>query len=267
MTDEPDIPPTRDTQLARAERILAAAGSPAPRREAAELLSHVLGVSVTGLPGLSASPMRQDDARTYDDWIARRAAGEAVAHITGHLEFMGLDIVIGQGDPLAPPGAQQIVETALEWARRRAPGELLAAEMSTGCGAVALALAALEPRFTRIHAVDSRAATLQAARANGARYLLNLVISWLEGEGLDVIPEPVDLIVCGQSGWIASNCERALAKLRSGGALICAVDDAQRPLVVDMLASSYPAMPVWVEAQGDGLAIVVVQRSRDQEGN
>jgi len=142
--------------------------------------------------------MRPLDAKAYAAWVARRAAGEALARITGRLEFMGMDITIGRDSPLAPAGAQQLVETALQWARRQAPGELWAAELSAGCGASALALAALEPRFMRIYAVESSLPTLETARDNGARYLLNLVMSWLQGEGLDAVPEPSDLIVCGQ---------------------------------------------------------------------
>ena len=41
---------------------------------------------------------------------------------------------------------------------------------------------------------------LETAAANGARYLLNLLISWLEGEGIESVPEPVDLIIWGQAG-------------------------------------------------------------------
>lgn len=263
MAGESEAPLTWGAQLARAERLLAAAGLPAPRKEAAELLSHLLSVPVSELHSRPAGPMREADALTYRGWIARRAAGEAVAHITGHLEFMGLDITIGQRGPLPPPGAQQLVETALRWARRRTPGELLAAEIGTGCGAVALALAALEPRFTHIYALDSGVETLREAHANGARYLLNLVVGWLPGAGLDAIPEPVDLIVCGQPGWD----EYALAseKLRPGGALICTVGEGRRQLVVEALASHFATEPVWVEVEVEGHAIVVAQRGRDQE--
>lgn len=261
MADESTIPPTWGAQLARAERILAAAGLPLPQHEAAELLSHLVRVPVSALRTRLTAPMRQSDARAYATWVMRRVAGEALPHITGHLEFMGLDLTIGRSDPLAPPGAQQLVETALQWARRRAPGELLAAELGAGCGAVALALAALEPRFTRIYAVDPSPSALEAARANGARYLLNLVINWLEGEGLDVVPEPVDLIVRSQPGWTESDLDQALAKLRQGGALACAVNTVQRALAAGMLVSRFPSTSVWVEAQGDRPAIVVAQLS------
>jgi release factor glutamine methyltransferase len=264
MTSESDIPATWGEQLVRAEQVLAAAGLPAPRDEAVELLSYLLRAPGSELLGRPSSRIQQPDMEAYADWVARRAAGEALARIIGRLEFMSLDITLGRDSPVAPPGAQRLVETALHWARRRAPGELLAAEISTGCGAIALALAALEPRFTRVYAVESSLPALEAARDNGARYLLNLVISWLDGEGLDAVPEPVDLIVCAQPR--RSDLERAPVKLRPGGALICAVDDAERPAFEELLVRGFTSEPIWVEGQGDGPALVVAQRWRDQVG-
>jgi methylase of polypeptide subunit release factors len=130
MTSESDIPATWGAQLTRAEQALAAAGLPAPREDAVELLSYLLGVPESVLLARPSSPMQQLDTETYATWIARRLAGEGPAHITGHLAFMGLDIVMGQQSPLPPPDAQQVVETALEWARRSGLRELLAARLA-----------------------------------------------------------------------------------------------------------------------------------------
>lgn len=258
MDSESEEPLLVTTQLVHAERVLTNARLSTPREEARSLLGSLLGVSSALLLAQPDRHMSPLEVKTYAAWIARRAAGEALPHITGRLEFMGLDIMIGRHGPLPPPGAQQVVETALEWTRRRAPGELLAAEITTGCGAIALALAALEPCYTHIYAVEASPAALDAARANGARYLLNLVISWLDGEGLDAVPEPVDLIVCAQPDRI--DFIKAPPKLRPGGALICAVDEAQRLATDDALVRSCSMAPVWMESRGEGPALVVAQR-------
>lgn len=284
MAGTSDTPATWGAQLARAERILAESGSLAPQQEAAELLGHLLGVPVPMLLARPLEPMRQTDVRTYAAWIARRAGGVPIPYITGHLEFMGLDITMGWDSPLPPPGAPRLVEAALQWARHRAPGNLSVADIGTGCGAVALALATLEPRFTRVYAVDASPETLALAQVNGARYLLNLVIGWIEGDELDVVPEPVDLIVCGQivslrggtaegeaDGHISARSVRVLtqapAKLRPGGALICAVADAQRLAVTELLTQGWPAAPVWADAPGSGLAVAVAELPRKTEGD
>jgi len=271
MNGESEAPSLVGPQLARAARILANAGLSAPQDEARSLLGALLDTSTALLlaqPDRGMSPL---EVETYATWIARRVAGEASAHITGHLAFMGLDITMGQQSPLPPPDARQLVEMALEWARRSGSRELLAAEIGTGCGAVSLALAAFEPRFMRIYAIDPSTVALQAAEANGARYLLNLIIQWLEGEGPDAIPEPVDLIICAHSGTVhTASFSRVLAQapenLRPGGALICTVEDAQRQETDELLVRGFSHAPVWVEGAGDGAALVVAQLSRDSTG-
>lgn len=200
MTIEPEVPLTWGAQLAHAERVIAGAGSLAPRDEAVELLASLLGAPGALLLARPASPVSLVDAATYAAWVARRAAGEATPHITGRLTFMGLEFAVGRDSPLPDPGAWRLVEMALQVARHCQPEALSAAQIGAGCGAVALALAAFEPRFTRIYAVDASTAALETAAANGARYLLNLVISWLEGDGIESAPEPVDLIIWGQAG-------------------------------------------------------------------
>lgn len=265
-SDLADSARTWGAQFAHATRLLAAAGSPNPEQEAAELLAHLLGVPVAVLAARPGEAMRPADVQTYATWIARRAGGVPVPYITGHLEFMGLDISISQGDPLIPQGTQRVVEAALQWARHHTPGELAAADMGTGCGAIALALAVLEPRFTCIYAVDASPETLATAHSNGARYLLNLVINWLDGRDLDVFPEPVDLVVCGQLERLSSGMDllaHAPARLRPDGALICAVTDVQRPVATEALLRGEPTTLIWTEsAGGDEPAIVLAQFSR-----
>jgi precorrin-6B methylase 2 len=160
------------------------------------------------------------------------------------------------------------VEVALEWARSRAPDQLIAAELRTGCGAIALALAALEPRFIHIYAVDASPQILAVAAANGARYLLNLVIHWVEGETLDALLEPTDLIVCGQFDpalppFNALLPARLLAKLRPGGALMCVLEASR---AAEQLKSLHHLVPeeaqVWTTPPSDGALVAVAQLPR-----
>jgi PrmC N-terminal domain/Methyltransferase domain len=265
MAGGSNIAPTWGAQRTHAERLLKDAGSPAPQYEAAELLGRLLGVPVSSLIALPDVLMGQTDVQTYAAWVARRIAGVPIPYITGHLEFMGLDITVGWDSPLPSPGASQLVEAALQWARYHAPGELFAGEMSTGCGAVALALAALEPRFTRIYAVDASPEVLAQARTNGARYLLNLVITWLDGRDVEVIPEPVDLVVCSQPDLLSSGVAllaQAPTMLRPGGAVMGLFTDHSRSLAVASLARALPIMQVWTMPSVEGVFVAVAQLPR-----
>jgi 2-polyprenyl-3-methyl-5-hydroxy-6-metoxy-1,4-benzoquinol methylase len=211
--------------------------------------------------------MRPLEVENYATWIGRRVAGEALAHITGHLAFMRLDITMDQQSPLPPPDAHQVVETALDWARRGGLRELLAAEIGAGCGVISLALAAFEPRFTRIYAIDPSAEALRIASENGARYLLNLVIDWVEGDNLDVIREPVDLVISAHREMALTPrftqlLQQASAKVRPGGALMCSVDDASQAEVTAHLRGALPGAQVYVHPRFDGTIVAVAQTLR-----
>jgi len=260
MPAEPDIPLTSGGQLAHAETLLAAAGSPAPREEAAALLCALLDIPLALLLARPERRVSQVSAEMLAGWVERRAAGEALPHITGRLPFMGLELVVGSSDPLPAPSAWRLVEAALQVARHHAPGDLLAADIGTRCGATALALAAFEPRFTRIYAVDPSVTALETAAANGARYLLNLLISWVAGDGLDSVPEPVDVMVCGHLApskpSAARLIEQAPAKLRPGGALVCALDRPPVPELSALLARALPTAQVWADPYPAGAVLV-----------
>jgi release factor glutamine methyltransferase len=267
MAGESEAPPHVGPQLARAERTLANAGLSAPQDEARSLLGALLDTSTALLVAQPDRGMSPLEVETYAGWIARRAAGEALAHITGHLAFMGLDITVGQQSPLPPTDAQLVVETALEWARRSGTRELLAAEIGAGCGAIPLALAAFEPRFTRIYAIDPSAEALQIASENGARYLLNLVIDWVEGDNLDVIREPVDLVISAYRGLARTPrftqvLQQASAKMRPGGALMCSVDAASQAELTAHMRGALPGAQVYVNPRFDGAIVVVAQTLR-----
>lgn len=264
---------TWGASLAWAESSLARAGSPSPQLDALVLLMHATNAAQTLLLAEPEHRMTPSEAARYSAWVARRAEGEPVAYITGHKAFMGLDLLVDHRVLLVRPSTHWLVEAALESVRNRPQeeddGGLLAADIGTGCGAMALALGALEPRIRHIYAVDVSADALAVARSNGARYVLNVLISWLEGDTLEPVPEPVDLIVAslpylrdvpngaapdvlryephialfgGPDGLhhIRKLVAQAPAKLRPGGTLILALDDSQRSAVAEVLAAALP---------------------------
>ena len=99
------------------------------------------------------------------------------------------------------------------------------------------------------------------AAANGARYLLNLVVSWLPGTGLDAVSERVDLIVyarCGSadSAQFVELIEFAPRKLRTGGTLVCGLDREQAAPGEAAVLRALPGAQVWTETHPDGAVIV-----------
>jgi release factor glutamine methyltransferase len=287
--------PTWGAQLDWAEQALSSAGSPSPRLDATVLLMRLVHAPPALLLAQPERPLSVAEVARYASWVERRAAGEPVAYITGHKAFMGLDLLVDRRVLLVRPSTVWLVEAALESLRSRPPQEreLLVADIGAGCGAIALALGLLEPRIGHIYAVDCSADALEVARANGQRYLLNVLISWLEGDTLAPVPESVDLIVANlpylrrelaQAAPSALAYEPQLAlwseeeglahiraliaqappKLRPGGTLIFAFDDAQRPAVAALLAETLPSAQVWFgpsHAGGDHFAVAQAPRA------
>src|SRR5262249_46867806 len=141
---------TWGAQMDWAEAVLAHAGSPSPGLDAAVLLQWLVRGPPPPLGAGGDGGLSSEQARCFGGWVARRAEGEPVSYITGHKAFMGLDLHVDRRALLVRPMTQVLVEIVLEMARLRPQQDLLVADVGTGSGALALALAALEPSIARI---------------------------------------------------------------------------------------------------------------------
>ncbi len=149
------------------ERLAAAAGRSPPgahRLDAELLLAHVLGTSRTRLKSHPEEGRTPSERQAYFELIARRAAGEPVAHLTGAKEFWSLRLAVGPAVLVPRPDTELLVERALAL-RRESDGR--AADLGTGSGAIALALARERPGW-QIVATDISSAALAIARRNAA---------------------------------------------------------------------------------------------------
>lgn len=134
------------------------------RLDAELLLAHVLGTSRTRLKSHPEEPRTAGERQAYWTLIARRAAGEPVAYLTGTKEFWSLRLAVGPAVLVPRPETELLVERALELCSERAAR---IADLGTGSGAIALALACERPGW-HIVATDSSAAALALAKRNAA---------------------------------------------------------------------------------------------------
>jgi release factor glutamine methyltransferase len=148
---------------------------------------------------LYAHPERElapDEMQRYDEAIARRATGVPAQYITGHQEFWGLDLIVSPAVLIPRPETEHLIETVLELVKNL-DGQLRIADIGTGSGAIALALARELPN-AEIHATDTSAAALEVARANAARHDLSSRIQFRQADLLDGLAD-------GQFDYIVSN--------------------------------------------------------------
>jgi release factor glutamine methyltransferase len=131
-------------------------------------------------------------ADEFDAAIARRAAREPVALITGHREFWGLDFEVTRDVLIPRPETEAIVEAALALPHSRRFRRIV--DVGTGSGCLAVALASELPA-ARILATDVSSRALEVACRNARRHDVSGRVSFARIDLLDGVRGPVDLIV------------------------------------------------------------------------
>ncbi|MDQ2713622.1 MAG: peptide chain release factor N(5)-glutamine methyltransferase [Chloroflexota bacterium] len=172
-------------------------GQETPRLDAQVLLSHVLGVERPMLYAYPERALSREQEERFRALIARRAQGEPIAYLTGHKEFYGLDLLVDRRVLIPRPETELLVESALAVIRRMYDaGRLpMVADIGTGSGAIPVALAVHEPRLSFLYACDIAPAALAVARLNCQRHHVASRVRLLQGDLLDPLPEPVDVLV------------------------------------------------------------------------
>jgi len=148
--------------LAFSESYLAGKGLPNSRRESQWLMAELLGYNRLDLYLNLDKPMKPGERDVMRQALKRRASGEPLAYILGVQPFRGLAVRV---DPavLIPRPETELLPDIL-W-RHCPPGELRLADIGTGSGCLALALAVEAPK-AQVTATDLSPAALALARVN-----------------------------------------------------------------------------------------------------
>lgn len=155
------------------------AGTPSGTLAAELLLMHALGRDRTWLYTHPDSALDPQAEQKYFAFLARRASGEPTQYITGKQEFWGLEFEVTPAVLIPRPETEHVMEVALELLGPRGlkiemasgkPSEpLLIADVGTGSGCLAVALA-WELPHAEIIATDISAAAIEVALRNAARH-------------------------------------------------------------------------------------------------
>jgi len=142
------------------------------RHEAELLLLHVLDRPRSWLFAHATDALTAADQAAFEALLARRVAGEPVAYLTGRRGFWTLDLEVDPATLIPRPETELLVELALE----RLPSDqaLQLADLGTGSGAIALALAS-ERSQAQVLATDASPGALAVAARNAARHELRNV--------------------------------------------------------------------------------------------
>lgn len=162
-----------------------------PALDAEVLARHVLGWDRARWLADNRGEAPSDFAAAFSRAIDRRAAGEPVAYITGTREFWGLDFEVTPAVLIPRPETEVLVDEALRWIDAGGAGRV--ADVGTGSGCIAIALAHSRPAITVV-ATEISDDALAVARRNAARHGVADRIAFRLAPGLDEVGE-VDLVV------------------------------------------------------------------------
>ncbi|HYM28029.1 MAG TPA: peptide chain release factor N(5)-glutamine methyltransferase [Steroidobacteraceae bacterium] len=138
--------------------------APGPELDAQLLLAHSLGVRRVRLRSHPETVVPATAARRFRELLRRRVQGEPVAYLTGIRDFWSLPLAVTPAVLVPRPETELLVERALAL---HAGATARVADLGTGSGAIALALATERPGWQLV-ATDLSAAALAVARANAA---------------------------------------------------------------------------------------------------
>jgi release factor glutamine methyltransferase len=159
-----------DTLLENAARQFT--GSDSPRLDAEILLAHALHKPRSYLRAFAEVEVEAESEQAFALLVARRAAGEPIAHLTGEREFWSLLLQVTTDTLIPRPDTELLVEQALEHIPADADWQI--ADLGTGSGAIALAIASERPRC-HVVACDLSTAALAVAQANAQKLGLDNV--------------------------------------------------------------------------------------------
>lgn len=164
--------------------------STSARLDAELLLEYVTGLSRTDFRTAPERELPAAAGWSFQQLIRRRLQGEPVAYIRGHQEFWSLLLEVTPAVLIPRPETELVVERTLALLR---PEATAMADLGTGSGAIALAVASERPSL-QITAVDVSVDALGIAKRNAARLQLRNVRfergQWfapLAGQRFDVV--------------------------------------------------------------------------------
>jgi release factor glutamine methyltransferase len=173
---------------------LAEAGVASPEHDARELLAHVLGVARGSLP--LVVEVGPEQARRFEELVARRTAREPLQHLTGTAAFRYVELAVGPGVFVPRPETELLAGWGIDRAREvlATGGTPVVVDLCTGSGAIALSVATEVPEAD-VHAVELDEDALGWAQRNLSGTGVDLRAGDM-ADAFDDLAGLVDVVLC-----------------------------------------------------------------------
>ena len=166
-----------------------------PQIEARILLGHAVELSPERLLASLEKRPTQSQIEKLEQFILRRILHEPIAYVIRQKDFYGLSYYIDHRVLVPRPETELLVEKALDFARNRQfKNGIKIADIGTGSGIIAISLAS-HLKESAIFATDISAPALEVASINCKKHNVEKQITFLHGDLLNPLTQPVDMIV------------------------------------------------------------------------
>ena len=167
------------------------------------LLAHVLECDRSWLIAHDQDLVNAAQRNLFQSLVTRRINGEPIAYLTGYREFWSLELKVSPEVLIPRPETELLIETVLKHIAKPKAATMNVADLGTGSGAIALALATELPN-ARIIATDTSIPALTLAAENAQRHALNnidiVASDWCSALGAGQFQ-----IICANPPYIADS--------------------------------------------------------------
>lgn len=198
------IASTIQTTLQWAMDVLVAAGIDTARLDAEVLLAQCLQVDRIHLLAYPEQILTPDQVDCFRALVQRRARREPLAYLLGKRWFYALEFEVTPAVLIPRPETELLVEKALDWLGKNQGGVKWVVDVGTGSGAIAISIATNTPPDVQLLASDTSPESLRVAKQNARKQGVEDRITFLQGNLLDPLAEPVHLILSNPP-YIASD--------------------------------------------------------------
>jgi release factor glutamine methyltransferase len=136
------------------------------------LLSHVLKKNRSYLYAHNDESLTDSEIQSFQNLLKKRKSGKPIAYLIGMKEFWSLELNVDENVLIPRPETELLIEICLEKLDKNT--KLKIADLGTGSGAIALALAYERPAW-QIFACDNSEKALEIAKQNAKKFNLHNV--------------------------------------------------------------------------------------------
>lgn len=189
---------------------LAQNGSESPRLDAEVLLAHARQCQRIQLYTSFNEEPKEEEKKAFRELVRRRKEGEPVAYLVGSKEFYSLRFLVSPAVLIPRNETEYAVIEVLDRAKEFREGPLRIADVCTGSGCIAVAIAKHQPS-AQITALDISPEALKVAQQNISLNQVESQIRLLESDLLSAVPGEQFEIIVSNPPYVSESEYQALA--------------------------------------------------------